>query len=57
MAVVINEAECIACGNCIDECPQEVLELADDTAKVTHPDDCIECGICVDECPVEAITL
>ena len=56
MVVKINEEECIGCGNCVDVCPNNVLEL-NDVAKVKNPDACTNCGKCVEECPVDAITL
>ena len=56
MAVTIDKEKCTGCGACVDACPVDALELADDKAKV-DPETCIDCGTCVDECPVEAITL
>ncbi len=54
MAVTINTDECIGCGVCVDECPQEALSV-DDVCSV-DPDACIDCGSCIDACPVEAIS-
>ncbi len=53
---VIDEALCIACGICVDECPTGALDL-DDIAVLARPDDCTECGTCEQVCPNEAITL
>ena len=39
---VIEADECIACGVCVDDCPQGVLELQD-VATVTDEDSCIAC--------------
>lgn len=51
MAYRITE-ECIACGSCQAECPQDAISEGDiyviDAAK------CIDCGSCADVCPVEA---
>ena len=47
---VIEADECIACGVCVDDCPQGVLELQD-VATVTDEDSCIACGVCVESCP------
>lgn len=55
MAVTINADECISCGICIDECPQNALSLED--VCVVDADVCIDCGVCVDQCPQEAISL
>jgi ferredoxin len=59
MAMKINE-ECIACGVCVDECPNDAI-TEDDPVYVINPDLCTECvGFhetpqCQDVCPVEAI--
>ena len=54
MAVTINADDCIACGVCVDECPQNALSL--DGVCVVDEDACIDCGSCIDQCPVEAIS-
>lgn len=59
MAMKINE-ECIVCGICIDECPNDAIS-EDDPIYVIDPDLCTECvGFydtpqCQEVCPVEAI--
>jgi len=56
--VVIDEAECVACGTCVELCP-EVFALDDeaDTARVIKetggPEDLIQEAM--DTCPVECI--
>lgn len=52
---IIDADECIACGVCVDSCPQGVLEL-NDVATVTDEDSCVACGACQDACPAGAIT-
>ncbi|AEB06262.1 4Fe-4S ferredoxin iron-sulfur binding domain protein [Coriobacterium glomerans PW2] len=52
---VIDADECIACGVCVDSCPQGILEVAE-IAQVTDADSCTACGSCLDSCPVGAIT-
>lgn len=54
MAVTINTDECIGCGVCVDECPQEALSV--DGVCTVDADACIDCGSCIDQCPVEAIS-
>lgn len=51
MAYVITD-ECLACGSCMDECPNEAIQEGD---IYVITDACIECGACVDVCPVGAI--
>jgi ferredoxin len=57
MATMISE-DCISCGACEDECPNDAISLGDDLF-VIDPDLCSECvGIhdtqtCVEACPVE----
>ena len=52
---VIDADQCIACGVCVDDCPQDVRELQD-VATVADEDSCIACGVCMDSCPSGAIT-
>jgi len=57
MATTITD-DCIACGACEDECPNDAIRLRDDIF-VIDPDLCSECvGLhatqkCAEACPVE----
>jgi len=68
---IIKEDKCTACGNCVDACPRNILELhplsqnilvfcrSEDrgpTARKVCKNACIACGICVRACP-DAIVL
>lgn len=44
--------ECLACGTCLDSCPNGAIEEGD-IYKIT--DACAECGTCVEACPTGAI--
>lgn len=55
MKAAVDKEKCSGCGQCVDVCPIEAIQLQDETAVVS--DECIECGICVDTCPLEAISL
>lgn len=48
--------ECIGCGICVDECPQDVLVIEDGVVAIENEDACIACGDCVEECPMGVIT-
>jgi ferredoxin len=59
MALLIAE-DCIACGACIDECPNGAIEEGD-PIYVIDPDSCTECAgyydepACVSVCPADCI--
>ncbi|MCL7414798.1 MAG: 4Fe-4S binding protein [ANME-2 cluster archaeon] len=56
MAAKVDTDECVGCGTCVDECPQETISMNDDDiAEIS--DECTECGLCVDACPTGAISL
>ena len=52
MAYVITD-DCVACGTCIDECPQGAISEGEKYS--INPDLCIDCGSCAGVCPSEAI--
>ena len=56
MAAKVDPEKCTGCGNCVEVCPVEAIELDDSLAKVDE-EICIYCGACISECPVEAIVL
>jgi electron transfer flavoprotein alpha subunit len=55
MSVIIDKELCTGCGECVDSCPFEALELAGDKAQVNEA--CTLCGACEEACPEEAITV
>ena len=52
MAYVISD-DCVACGTCIDECPQGAISEGE--KYYINPELCIDCGSCAGVCPSEAI--
>ena len=55
MGVIIDKELCTGCGQCLDSCPFEALELEGELAQVN--DSCTLCGACAEACPEEAITV
>lgn len=56
MTTIVNEETCSACGECVDVCPLEAIEIKDDVA-VVDADTCGDCGACVDVCPTESLSV
>lgn len=51
----VNREKCIACMQCIKDCPTRVISLVDGKADINN-EGCIKCGHCVAICPVEAVS-
>src|SRR5699024_1377715 len=49
---VIKE-ECIGCGQCVEVCPFEAIDIIDEKAVINE--NCTICGSCIEVCPTEAI--
>ena len=56
MAAKVDKSTCTACGECVDACPLEAIEIQDGVA-VVDAETCGDCGACVDVCPTESITV
>lgn len=54
---VLNETSCIGCGDCVELCPVDCLELLGDLPWLARPCACVSCGLCVSVCPVNALQL
>ena len=52
---VIDKDKCIACGKCVQFCPENCIKL-NPKAQVNY-DYCKGCGICANECPVKCIQM
>jgi len=48
MPAVINREECVSCGTCVEECPEEAITLDDEEIAVVNKEKCTECGTCVE---------
>ena len=55
MGILIRHEKCTGCGDCVDICPTQVIELAGDKAVPVRNEDCIDCLSCIDSCPEGAI--
>ncbi len=55
--VEVDQDKCTGCGECIDACPAQVLELVDDKSDPVNIDECLGCETCVETCPEGAITV
>jgi Fe-S-cluster-containing hydrogenase component 2 len=56
MTAIVNQETCNGCGDCVDACPLDAIEVQDGKANVDE-DTCGDCGACVDVCPTESITV
>ena len=54
MAYSIKADECLNCGACEGECPNEAISEKDGK-RVMAADKCVSCGCCKDACPADAI--
>ena len=50
----INASECVACGACVDVCPENAITCED--VAVIDISKCSNCGACIDECPSSCIS-
>ena len=58
----IDKDKCTACGECVEECSNQVLKVVGIKFIIHHqhisvfnPEDCIGCLSCVEACPEGAI--
>lgn len=52
---VIDHGGCIGCGECVQKCPDQAMEMVDGTVVINR-EDCLVCGYCSNVCPAEVIS-
>lgn len=57
MPPIIDKNQCIACGICVNICPQDVFFGSErkKVPKITYPEECWHCNACVLDCPKEGV--
>jgi len=55
MSIWVNNDNCTGCGNCVDACPFNLIEIIDDLAHINEG--CTLCGACRDVCAFDAIVI
>ena len=56
MAAIVDTEKCDGCGECVEACPLDAIQIQDDHAMIDE-ETCSDCAACVDVCPNEAITV
>ena len=51
-----DEDECTGCGECVEACPVDALEMDGDFPRV-DTEWCIGCGVCATVCPSDAVRI
>jgi Pyruvate/2-oxoacid:ferredoxin oxidoreductase delta subunit len=54
--VRLDHESCVACGECVDYCQLEALEISNDTLTI-NDSYCLGCGACAAQCPTESLSL
>lgn len=49
--------ECVACGNCTNNCPLNAIEIYKGKYAKVDKDKCVGCGKCHKVCPASVISI
>ena len=55
MAYIMDTDNCVACGACIEACPESAI-IEKDSVYSIIAEKCIDCGACESTCPNGAIS-
>lgn len=55
--VTVDKSKCNQCGDCVEVCAKQILQLEDDTIITQNTLDCTLCEMCVEACEAGAITI
>lgn len=55
--IIYSLNRCIGCGECVKECPQNIISENDDKEIEIDREQCNLCGICVDNCYSKALRM
>jgi ferredoxin len=56
MPAIVNKEECVSCGTCVEECPEEAITL-DEEEIATVNKRSAPSAVHVEACPSEAISV
>ena len=51
----IDSEKCTGCGDCVEQCPTNAVELIDNEVAIVRVEDCNYCTDCETSCPSGAI--
>ncbi len=54
---LVDAEQCVECGECVEHCHMEAINMSDDGPAEILEHRCIGCGVCVPRCSSEAINL
>lgn len=55
LVALIDEAACIGCARCLDDCPTDAIVGARKRMHTVIAEDCTGCELCLPACPVDCI--